>query len=183
MSDESSTAVMDVDDETGVEPVEWPAGSGDPPPGSRRRAGAVAGAVLLVAALVGGLAWQRRPGPNPAIASSHEITADVLESRYGVRLDVVALLASGGLLELRLQVIDADKATALFGEVEDMPMLAVEGTNAVLESAKGMKHQLVLLDGAAYFLLYTNVDNVVHEGSTVAFVLNGERVSHLVVKK
>ena len=65
---------------------------------------------------------------------------------------------------------DADKATALFGAVEDMPVLAVEGSTQVLESAKGMKHQLTLLDGASYFFLYANVANAVHEGSTVAFV-------------
>lgn len=139
---------------------------------------------LLLVALLGGLfAWLHQPATNSAIADSSPITAEQLEQRFGVRIDVVGLLASGGLIEMRFQVIDADKATALFGEVEDMPMLAVEGSTRVLTSAKGMKHQLTLLDGAAYFFLYTNVGNAVHEGSLVSFVINGVRLPHLLVQQ
>ena len=53
----------------------------------------------------------------------------------------------------------------------------------MLQSAKGMKHQLTLLDGASYFFLYANVANAVHEGSKVAFVINGVRLPHLTVLK
>ena len=135
--------------------------------------------VLMAAVLAGRARWMNRPAGNAAIERSTAITADELEQQYGVRIDVVGLLASGGLLELRFQVRDADKATALFGAVEDMPVLAVEGTNTVLESAKGMKHSLTLLDGATYFFLYTNVGNAVHAGSEVSFVstASGSRIS------
>jgi hypothetical protein len=144
----------------------------------------VVAAILIIAVLfVGIAAWQMRSGGNPAIAGSTAITAEQLEEQYGVRIDVIGLLASGGLLEMRFQVTDADKATALFGEVEDMPVLAVEGTDKVLYSAKGMKHQLVLLDGASYFFLYGNVGNVAQEGSKVSFVMNGVRIPHLTVMK
>jgi hypothetical protein len=139
--------------------------------------------VLLVALLGALFAWKHQPATNSAIADSSPITADQLEQQYGVRIDVVGLLASGGLIEMRFQVIDADKATALFGDVADMPVLAVEGSTKVLTSAKGMKHQLTLLDGAAYFFLYTNVGNSVHEGSQVSFVINGVRLPHLVVQQ
>ncbi len=142
----------------------------------------VAGA-LLVALLVGTLAWRNRPLANPAIANSSAITAEQFELQYGVRLDVLGLLASGGLLELKFQVLDADKAAALFGPAEEMPVLAVEGTTRVLNSARGMKHNFEILEGATYFFLYTNVANAVHEGSKVAFVLNGVRIPHLVVQR
>lgn len=143
----------------------------------------VAIGALVAVILTGVVAWQLRPAPNPAIASSTAITSEQLEQRYGVKLGIVGLLASGGLLELKFQVVDADKATALFGEVEDMPMLAVEDSTAVLETARGMKHQLSLLDGASYFFLYTNVADAVHAGSTVAFVINGHRVPNLEVQQ
>jgi hypothetical protein len=96
---------------------------------------------------------------------------------------VIGLLASGGLVELKFQVTDADKATGLFGSVDDMPVLAVEGTEHVLRSAKGMKHNIRILDGASYFFLYTNVANVLHAGSEVAFVINGVRIPDLVVQQ
>ncbi len=147
-----------------------------------RRHMVVAGA-LIVALVVGTLAWRNRPATNAAIADSSAVTAEQLEQQYGVRLDVLGLLASGGLLELKFTVHDADKASALFGPAEDMPVLAVEGTTRVLQSASGMKHNFEILEGASYFILYTNVANAVHEGSKVAFVLNGIRLPHLVVQR
>jgi hypothetical protein len=140
--------------------------------------------VLLAALVAGAFLLANRPATNAAIAHSSAITATELEDRYGVKVEVVGLLANGGLIELRFQVTDADKATQLFGPVDEMPVLAVEGTGRVLRSAKGMKHtNLELLDGAAYFFLYTNAGDAVHEGSEVAFVVNGVRLPHLVVQQ
>ncbi len=82
-----------------------------------------------------------------------------------MKINVLGLIANGGLIELKFQVLDADKASALFGDVEDMPKLAVEGIQHGAGVGQGMKHQLVLLDGASYFFLYTNVGNMVHDGS------------------
>jgi hypothetical protein len=142
----------------------------------------LAGALLL-SLLAGVFAWRGSPPTNAAITDSSAITDEQLEQQYGVRLDVLGLLASGGLLELKFQVLDADKASALFGPAEDMPVLAVEGSTKVLHSARGMKHGFEILDGATYFFLYTNVANAVHEGSQVAFVINGVRIPHLVVQR
>jgi len=150
-------------------------------PGGRRRRLAVA--LVVVMAIGAVVAWQLRSPGNSVIAGSTEVSAEQLEDQYGARIDVVGLLANGGLVELKFQVTDADKATALFGEVEDMPVLAVEGTDRVLQTAKGMKHQLTLLDGASYFFLYGNVADAVREGSNVAFVINGVRLAHLRVMK
>jgi hypothetical protein len=152
------------------------------PPRARVRPLYAVVAAVVVAALIGGaVLWFGRGNVNPAIAGSTAVTPAELEQEYGVRLGIVGLLASGGLIELKFQVIDADKATALFGESEDMPFLAVEGTSTVLESAKGMKHTLTLLDGASYFFLYTNVGNSVSAGTQVAMVFDGIRVPHLSV--
>jgi hypothetical protein len=142
---------------------------------------AVVAALVVVAVVVGVFALRGDANANSAIDGSKAITAEQLADQYGVKINVVGLIASGGLVELRFQVVDADKASALFGEVEDMPKLAVEGSSRILTSAKGMKHHLTLLDGASYFFLYTNVNDSVHQGSRVAFVINGVRLPHLEV--
>ncbi len=145
---------------------------------------AIASVVVLVALAIGAFFMLRDDGvSNSAIDSSKVITEAQLADQYGVKINVLGLIANGGLIEFKFQVLDADKASALFGDVEDMPKLAVEGSSMVLESAKGMKHQLVLLDGATYFFLYTNVGNMVHDGSYVSFVMNGLRLPHLEVLK
>jgi hypothetical protein len=142
-----------------------------------------AGVLAALILVGGGIMWFNRPVTNTALASSRPVSAEVLEKQYGARIETVALLAAGGLIELRFQVVDKDKAMALFGPVDEMPMLAIEGTSKVLESAKGMKHHLTLLNGGSYFIFYTNAGNVVHEGSNVSMVVNGVRLEHIVVQK
>jgi hypothetical protein len=150
---------------------------------ARKRRVRVAGVATALLLAVGGVLWQGRTPSNDAIEHSRAVSAAELEEQYGVRLGVLGLLASGGLVEIKFQVTDADKATALFGAAEDMPVLAVEGTEHVLRSARGMKHNMELHSGATYFFLYTNVANVLHAGSEVAFVLNGVRIPDLVVQR
>ncbi|MDO8361411.1 MAG: hypothetical protein Q7V88_00815 [Actinomycetota bacterium] len=149
---------------------------------ARRRTFVAAG--VAVAVLAAALVFVMRDGAptNAAINGSTPITAEQLAQDYGIRLGIVGLIAAGGLVELKFQVIDADKASALFGPVESMPKLAVEGSSRVLQSSKG-GHKLTLLDGASYFFLYTNVANSVAKGSQVSFVVNGVRVPHLTVQQ
>jgi hypothetical protein len=140
--------------------------------------------LIVLPLAIGGFVFLNRPSTgNTAIAASRPVTAEVLEKQYGAKIQMVGLLAAGGLIELRLQVVDKDKAMGLFGPVAEMPMLAVEGTPKVLESAKGMKHHMTLLNGGSYFIFYTNAANSVREGSTVSMVINGVRLEHIVVQK
>jgi hypothetical protein len=143
----------------------------------------VAGLVAVGLAAGGALLLNGPNATNSALAASKPVSAKVLEEQYGAKVQMVGILASGGLLELRFQVIDKDKAMALFGPVDQMPMLAIEGTSKVLESAKGMKHHMTLLNGGSYFIFYTNSANAVHQGSLVSMVINGVRLEHIVVQK
>lgn len=148
------------------------------------KVGIIGGAAAMAIA-AGGMAWLQGSsgGSSSVLAASNPVSTKVLEERYGAKVQMVGLLAAGGLIELRFQVVDADKAMALFGPVDEMPLLAVEGTDTVLTSAKGMKHHMTLLDGGSYFIFYTNAANAVQEGSQVSMVINGVRLEHIVVQK
>jgi hypothetical protein len=148
-----------------------------------RRRHVIIACLALIAVTVAVVLMRNDTPSNSAIEGSNAVTEAQLADQYGVKIDLIGIIASGGLVELRFQVLDADKASALFGEVDDMPKLAVEGSSRVLTSAKGMKHGLKLLDGATYFFLYTNVANSVHDGSLLSFVINGVRLPHLEVLK
>ena len=145
----------------------------------------IVGGLVALAIAAGVTVWMNGPsgGANAAVAASRPVSSKVLEEQYGAKVEMVGLLAAGGLIELRFQVVDKDKAMGLFGAVADMPMLAVEGTDRVLESAKGMKHHMQLLNGGSYFIFYTNSANAVQEGSMVSMVINGVRLEHIVVQK
>lgn len=172
--------------ETGPEPQEMAETASSGPAGGHPRLGRrhLAAIGLAALALVGGMwAWWSRPATNPAIDGTISVSAEELESVYGAKVDLVALLANGGLIELRFQVVDKDKARALFGDVEDMPKLALEDSDIVIQSARGMGHKFELVNGGSYFILYPNPADAVHKGTEVSFVMNGYRVPHLVVQK
>jgi hypothetical protein len=145
----------------------------------------IVGGLLALAIAGGATVWLNGSsgGTSSVLADSKPVSTKVLEEQYGAKVEMVGLLAAGGLIELRFQVVDKDKAIGLFGTTDQMPLLAVEGTDRVLESAKGMKHHMTLLNGGSYFIFYTNVANAVQEGSMVSMVINGVRLEHIVVQK
>ena len=112
----------------------------------------------------------------PDASSAKVINAATMEADYGIKVDLVAVTAAGGLVDLRFTVVDETKAKALFHDVATMPALLVEGKNTVLRTTKGMNHNLSLLKGARYFLLFSNAGGVVQAGTKVSVVIDGVRL-------
>jgi hypothetical protein len=138
-----------------------------------------AGVVLLLAA--GGVVAVRSDDSASADKPGTPVSAAVLESKYGTRIDLVALTALGGLLQLRFTVLDKTKAETLFQVAENMPSLIVEPSGKVLHAPSGMRHHLNLLDGGSYFVLYANAGNALSEGSQVSVQIDNVKLEHLVV--
>jgi hypothetical protein len=153
--------------------------SGEP---SRRRLSRpwlAAGLVLLLA--IGGLVAWRTGGSGSAGQPGTPVSSAVLESKYGTRIDLVALTALGGLVQLRFTVLDKTKAETLFHVAENMPTLIAEPSGKVLHSPTGMRHHLTLLDGGSYFVLYANAGNALSEGTPVSVQIDDVVLEHLVV--
>jgi hypothetical protein len=108
------------------------------------------------------------------------ISAAELESRYGTRIDLVALTALGGLVQLRFTVLDKSKAEAIFHTAEAMPALIAEPSGDVLHAPTGMRHHLTLLDGGSYFVLYANAANAVARGTPISVWIDDVKLEHLV---
>lgn len=160
---------------TGAEATEIPT----TPRRRGRRWWAASAVVIMLAAAVGSYVVTHRgtaaQGPPPVGA----VSTAVMEDRYGVRIDLVGLAALGGLLELRFTVLDKDKATGLFHDATLTPEILVERSGAVLHPPSGMAHKLVLLNGASYFMLFTNVGDAVQEGDLLSIVVDQVRIEHI----
>ncbi len=158
-----------VDDESTASP-------GPTRKGIRPRYVAALAVVGLLVASIGVYALVRRdPAPKGGAVS-----AAVMEDRYGVRIDLVALTALGGLVQLRFTVLDKDKADDLFHG--NKPNLLVESNGAVLTPPTDTAHKMVLLNGAGYFLFYPNAADALHPGDKVSVVIDAVRLEHLEVK-
>ena len=157
------------------------------PPGRVRIAGFLAG--VLIAAGIGALAlWlpQRSSGQTSAEPPPQwrrpAVSASGLAERSGVRLIRVAVTGGGGLLDLRYQVVDPNKAVAVH-EARTPPAIIDERTGLVLDRLlMGHAHHGQLKPAVSYYLIFENTGNWVRRGSEVTVLLGDAQVEHVVVK-
>jgi hypothetical protein len=173
-------------------------GSAPPPRRSRFRAPArvrIAGflAGVLIAAGIAALAlWLPQHsnaglngGPSAAPPPQWQrpsVSASGLAERSGVRLVRVAVTGGGGLLDLRYQVVDPNKAVTVH-EQQTPPAIIDERTGLVLNRLlMGHAHHGQLKPAVSYYLVFENTGNWVHRGSEVTILLGDAQVEHVVVK-
>ena len=156
-------------------------------PGRVRIAGFLSG--VLIAAGIGALAlWlpQRAHGGSSVDPASTwqrpSVSASGLAERSGVRLVRVAVTGGGGLVDLRYQVVDPNKAVAVH-EAQTPPAIIDERTGLVLNRLlMGHAHHGVLKPAVSYYLIFENTGNWVRRGSEVTVLLGDAEVEHVVVK-
>jgi hypothetical protein len=157
------------------------------PPGRVRIAGFLAG--VLIAAGIGTLAlWlPQRSSGQPSVQPPPEwrrpaVSASGLAEHSGVRLVRVAVTGGGGLLDLRYQVVDPNKALTVH-EAKTPPAIIDERTGLVLNRLlMGHAHQGQLKPAVSYYLVFENTGDWVHRGSQVTVLLGDAEVEHVVVK-
>jgi hypothetical protein len=94
------------------------------------------------------------------------ITDAELEEQYGIRVTLIAVTAAGGMVDLRIKVLDAEKANKLLGNHANMPTLLPDGSNRRLGTTGS--HRMKLFSGKTYYMLYGNALGVVKPGTPVS---------------
>jgi len=150
---------------------------------------------LLTGALATGIAvWLvlgllRSPGDPQAATNSvpvqwqrPSVSADDLVDRVGVKLTQVAVTGGGGLLDLRFQVVDPQKALAVH-EARTPPAIIHEETGLVVNQLL-MDHQMrgALKPAVTYYMVFESPANWVQRGNKVTVLLGNAQVEHVVVR-
>jgi hypothetical protein len=168
----------------------------DPPPpraGFRtargvRLLGVVTGAVAVVLVTTFVL-WLTRSGGHtapqvnvPASWARPVVSAAGLADRSGVKITHVAVTGGGGLVDLRFQVIDPDKANALH-DASTPPAVVDERTGLVVHDLlMSHSHTGAFKPGVTYYYVFNNPGNIVHRGARVVVMLGNAQVEHVVVR-
>jgi hypothetical protein len=146
----------------------------------------VGGAALaMLAGLVGLGMWltggglQPPPGTTP---QARPTSPQAIEERWGVRFTQIGVTADGGLIDLRFQVLDPDKALAMIDDVERLPVMVAEGSGQLVNSALPMPARHELAAGRTYFLLYRNGAGAIKPGEPVTVVVGEQRLEHLLAQ-
>lgn len=145
---------------------------------------AIAGVIILPVVVAAGLTWSAaNPGSTSSnAAAARLVSAADMEREFGVRVNLVAVTAAGGLVDLRFTVLDKNKAVRLFHDAAVSPELLVETSGAVLHAPKAMAHKVTLLDGATYFLLYPNSGGMIQAGTQVSVVIDSIRLAPILAQ-
>jgi hypothetical protein len=109
-------------------------------------------------------------------ADATVVSASALEAEYGIRVNLVAVTADGGLVDVRFTILDKDKAGRVLHEEASLPQLFETTTGAVLRSPQARAHKLNLVQGGSYFLLFPNSGGVIQAGAPVSVVIDGIRL-------
>ena len=108
------------------------------------------------------------------------VSATGLARRNGIRIRQLSVTGAGGLIDLRYQVLDPDKADSVHTA---LPELVDERSGVVVDQLlMGHSHKGVLHAGQTYYLLFENPGDLVRRGSEVTVALGGLRVPHIRVQ-
>ncbi|MCL4561971.1 MAG: hypothetical protein M1281_15350 [Chloroflexi bacterium] len=140
--------------------------------------------VILVLLAGGALLLSSRSLTHPPAQSRADLlTAEQLAGQYGLKVNLVAVTAAGGLIDLRYQVLDAQKARSLFDDPSDNPTLFLPGTQIALVSPDDPQAQYPSVEkGNQYHLLYPNRQNALKPGDAVGIGFGSLRFGPFVAK-
>jgi hypothetical protein len=112
-----------------------------------------------------------------------------IEQDWGIRFTVVQLLADNGLVELRYQVLDNNKANRLHSDntsLTNLPTIYVEGVDKTVRSNSLLFHihheWESGSDGRSYSIVYGNSGGVIYPHALVTISLpDGLKLQHVPV--
>lgn len=140
-------------------------------------------AIILV--IIGIGSWivfnNDRAQPEPPIISTR-ISENTLESQYGMRVLLVAVTGAGGFVDVRIKILDGEKAKTLLGEANNFPAV-LAANNVVLNAPADTKSQEIQYDdGGTMFILYPNSGNSVARGTPVNILFGDVAVEAIKAK-
>ncbi|HEX5689788.1 MAG TPA: hypothetical protein VFX76_07295 [Roseiflexaceae bacterium] len=148
------------------------------------RKSVIAACVLVVLLLVSLLAARTYNALRPASLPQGTVTISqrALEEQYGLRVNLVAITGAGGFVDLRLKLVDGEKAKLLLADAKNFPALFAK-TGALLQAPDHTKSQAIqFISGGNLFIMYPNAANAVTQGSPVRIVFGNMAVEPIDAK-
>jgi hypothetical protein len=120
--------------------------------------------------------------PSTSPRNVTTVSSQTLEDQYGLRVNLVAVTAAGGMVDLRLKIVDGEKAKALLQDEKNFPAVFVNG-NVTLNASEEVKSQEIQFENDGnLFLMFPNAGNAVKRGSKVTVTFGDIVLEPIVVK-
>lgn len=136
---------------------------------------------MSVALLVMVMSWFIWSNAQAKLLPGAPVSASIIEATWGVQIKQIGVTADGGLIDLRLTIIDPDKAGPLFS-LDNRPRLYAEESGKLVDSLMHPPHAQEFAPGQVHYLLYNNTGGAIQRGMLVSIVLGDLRLEHIVAK-
>jgi hypothetical protein len=147
--------------------------------------------VVAVAAIVLGIRIVAAPHQHTAAVATFGAgpvvpTSALIEQRWGIKVTNVVLLADGGLVAIRYQVVDPAKDGKLHsGGTANLPVLIDESSGRQIRTTAALMHVHYAdggVNGKSYSILYGNSGGALRTGATVTIKMaDGTSLRHVTV--
>ena len=98
------------------------------------------------------------------------ISQSVLEERYGVKVNLLAVTAAGGFVDLRLKILDGGKARALLEDPDGFPSLVVDNSIQLSVSQDAKERGIDFENSHTLFVMFPNSGNFIRHGTPVTIL-------------
>ena len=145
----------------------------------------IAGVLILASVSVFTYEWDaslrqnygHHVGSLDQVCNTPSTTLAELEEHYGIQVSLVALSMMDSIVDVRLKVVDPEKATAL---LKNQAALLVD--QKVLVLAPHQHHHGAVKRNKIHFLLFPTQNKTIHAGSQVSLIFGSVRVETVTVK-
>lgn len=141
--------------------------------------------ILVILAMVGLYANNVYKAFQSASLPERTITAisqAALEQTYGLRVSLVAVTAAGGLVDLRLKIMDGVKAKALLEDKKNFPVLTLENGVTLRPNGDVTEQEIQYDNGAQLVVLYVNSSSVVKPGAPITVMFGDMALESIIAK-
>lgn len=122
--------------------------------------------VLIVVVLALMVNIDKLTGTTTTPDQTTSISRAELEETYGLRVNLVAVTVAGGFVDVRIMIVDGEKAKSLLAEPVTFP--ALSAGDVIFEVSQEAKEQEIKYDAnRTLFLMFPNAGNVVKKGTPV----------------
>lgn len=138
-------------------------------------------AILLVVAIYVNNAYQAlKPASLPK--GTVTLSQSAFEEKYGLRVNLVAVTGAGGFVDLRLKIVDGEKARLLLTDKKNFPALFSEQgvTLSAPEDTKSRKIEFI--SSGNLFIMYPNSGNAIQRAESVTILFGDTALEPLIVK-
>lgn len=124
--------------------------------------------MLVILILVGFLSYAAMGHQVTSVPSgTTSISQSTLEEQYGLRVNLIGVTAAGGMVDVRLKILDIKKAEILLKNSANLPKLIVVDGRTTLAIPQANADDLRLENGGIVFFLFPNTGGVVKPGMPV----------------